>query len=540
MRSFLLTVLAGAVVSLPARAQELSCEGGVVFVPDVGEFACEGVDLVGYLPLDAFATADSPAADANNDVWGWTDPETGTEYALVGTENGMAFVDLSVPTQPRLVGKLPTTTFPSAWRDVKTYESHAFVVADGAGNHGMQVFDLRRLRGVEGGAVTFEPDAVYEGIGSAHNVVVNEETGFAYAVGFKPPEPTAFRDDPCFERGFHAINIQDPQNPTFAGCFSDAAVDTAPVIVPGYTHDAQCVVYRGPDADYAGRELCVAANENEVTVFDVTDKAAVRVVSQAEYPGDAYTHQGWLTEDQRFFLANDELDEVQGGRRTQRTIVFDLQDLDAPEFAFDYDSGLTTIDHNLYVRDGLVFESNYEAGLRILDAREIERGVVREVAFFDTFPGSTSISAPCLPPNTERQCSSFNGQWSNYPYFASGLVVANDRNYGLFVLRPDVLQGQGTATPPAPEASAFRLSEPAPNPAPGSARLTLRVGTTQAVRADLYDLAGRHVQALYAGDVGAGRDLVLTVEGGALPAGVYVVRVVGRDAEATRRLVLTR
>ena len=538
MRSALLGLVAlvSGAAALPAQAQELACEGGAVSVPDVGTFECEGVALVGHLAVDAFATDGSPAAEANNDVWGWTDPETGTEYALVGTENGTAFVDLSVPTRPRLVGKLPAGDAPSLWRDVKVYADHAFVVADSSPRHGVQVFDLRRLRGVEGGAVTFEPDAVYEGVGSAHNVVVNEETGFAYAVGARPRGelPAA-----CAARGFHAIDVRDPKNPTFAGCFSDAAQDTDPVIVPGYTHDAQCVVYRGPDADYVGRELCFGADENEVTVFDVTDKAAVRIVSQARYPGDAYTHQGWLTEDQRFFLANDELDEVQGGRSTQRTIVFDLQDLDAPEFVFDYDSGLTTIDHNLYVRDGLVFESNYEAGLRILDAREIEGGTVREVAYFDTFPGSTTISAPCLPPNTARQCSSFNGQWSNYPYFESGLVVANDRDYGLFVLRPDVLKGRADSAEPPPGAG-VELSEPSPNPSSGTVRLTLRVADPQAVRADLYDLAGRLVRPLYAGEAAPGRDLVLTVPGGTLPAGVYVVRVVGRDVEVTRRLVLTR
>ena len=523
MRSILLAALAGVALSLPARAQELSCEGGAVFVPDVGEFACDGVDLVGYLPLDAFATDDSPAADANNDVWGWTDPETGTEYALVGTENGTAFVDLSVPTRPRFVGKLPTQSTPSPWRDLKVYRDHVFVVSE-ARDHGVQVFDLTRLRDAGETPRTFAPDAVYDGLSSAHNVVVNEETGFAYAVGSRVPRESTLPAS-CRTPGFHTIDVRDPEHPTFAGCFSDASVETGSR-TPGYTHDAQCVVYRGPDADYAGRELCFGSDEDVVTVFDVTDKDAVRIVAKAEYPGEAYTHQGWLTEDHRYFLANDELDEVTGTTATQRTLIFDLDDLDAPEFVGAYDSGLTTIDHNLYVRDGYAFESNYETGLRVLDLGGVADGVLREVAYFDTYPDANTVS--------------FNGQWSNYPYFGSGIVVANDRSYGLFVLRPDVLRGQETATPPPPGAGGFQLSEPAPNPAPGTARLTLRVAEPQTVRADLYDLAGRHVRSLYAGEAVPGRDLTIRVEGGALPAGVYVVRVAGRDVEATRRLVLTR
>ena len=423
MRAVLPLALA-ALVALPAQAQELACEGGAVFVPDVGEFACDGVDLVGRLPVDAFATDGSPAADSNNDVWGWTDPQTGTEYALVGTENGTAFVDLSDPTRPRLVGKLPTATLASPWRDLKVYADHVFVVSEARG-HGMQVFDLRRLRDAGDGPVTFDADAVYDRIGSAHNVVVNEETGFAYAVGYRydvGAREALGLPASCDVPGLHAIDIRDPQAPTFAGCFSDGAKDTGPVSAPGYTHDAQCINYDGPDADYAGREICAASNEDVVTFFDVTDKSDVRVISMAAYPGDAYTHQNWFTEDRRFVLANDELDEQTGTTATQRTLIFNTEDLDNPEFVGAYDSGMTTIDHNLYVVGNLNYQSNYQSGLRILDHSDAADGVLREVAYFDTYPQGTEIN--------------FAGQWSNYPYFESGIVIANDSDNGLFILMP--------------------------------------------------------------------------------------------------------
>ena len=515
----------------PASAQEIACQNGVAVLPDVGSFPCRDVDLVGYLSRSAFGLEGSPEA-AHNDVWGWTDPQTGTEYALVGTRNGTAFVDLSTPTAPRVVGKLPTTNVASLWRDVKTVGHYALVVADNSSGHGMQVFDLTRLRGQTGAPVLFTPDAVYTGIASAHNVVVNEATGFAYAVGARYPIGERARlglPPECDVAGFHAINVQDPQRPTFAGCFSDVAREADPYVGPGYTHDAQCLVYGGPDADYAGRELCFAANEDVVTVFDVTDKGDVRIVSQGEYPLDAYTHQGWLTADQRYFLVNDEIDESQqiqdGQTPSQRTIVLDLLDLDSPEVAFIYDSGLTTIDHNLYVRGRYAFESNYETGLRILDLERIGEGEVTEVAFFDTYPASDSVS--------------YNGQWSNYPYFESGLVVANDINNGLFVLRPAaalaVAEGGGPAAP-----AGYELSDPFPNPTAVGARLTLRVDETQAVRAELYDVAGRRVAEVFSGTARPGAEVRLEVPGVGLPAGVYVVRVVGERFEASRRLTLTR
>ena len=525
----LLAVLAAAVLVAPARAQDpiAPCTDGVAALPDVGAFSCDRVDLVGYLSVSAFATDGSPAAAGNNDVWGWTDPQTGTEYALVGSYNGMSFVDLSDPAFPRLVGKLPATNeLAPVWRDIKVYAGHAFVVADNARDHGMQVFDLARLRGVTGDPVTFTPDAVYTGIRSAHNVVIDEASGFAYAVGFRYPAGAreALGLPPsCDAPGFHAVDVRDPKNPTFAGCFSDAAQDANPVGAAGYTHDAQCLTYAGPDADYTGRQLCIAANEETVTVFDVTAKDDVRIVSQAFYPNPAYTHQGWLTDDQRYFLADDELDERNQGI-AQRTIVIDYLDLDNPEVAFVYDSGLTTIDHNQYVRGRYAYQSNYETGLRILDVSQAGAGTLTEAAHFDTYPDSDEVS--------------FSGQWSNYPYFASGLVVANDGDYGLFVLRPDA--SLGTQREDVPEVTGYALSEPVPNPTVAGARLTLRVDTAQRVRADLFDTAGRRVASVFDGTAAPGATVRLSVAGADLPAGVYIVRVVGETFETSRRVVIAR
>ena len=94
------------------------------------------------------------------------------------------------------------------------FDGHAFVVADGAGWHGMQVFDLTRLRDVSGGPATFEPDALYEGFASAHNVAINEDTGIAYGLG------ASMGGETC-GGGLHMIDINDPLRPTFIGCFQD-------------------------------------------------------------------------------------------------------------------------------------------------------------------------------------------------------------------------------------------------------------------------------------------------------------------------------
>ena len=510
-----------AVALAPASVAQTDCTNGNAVLPDVGSFPCSDIDLVGYLPRSTFAVGTSGAA-GHNDIWGWTDPQTGVEYALVGTQNGLGFVDLSAPTAPRLVGKLPASGQASSWRDVKVYGNHAYVVADSSPGHGVQAFDLTRLRGVTGAPVLFTMDANYTGVGSAHNIVINEETGYGYIVG--AGRVNSGQPAECGSRGFHVIDLRNPPNMTFVTCFSDASREADPYITAGYTHDAQCLIYRGPDADYQGRELCLGANEDVVTVFDVEDKSNVTIVSQAEYPNDVYTHQGWFDASQRYFLINDEIDERSRLVPFQRTIVMDFQDLDNPEVAFIYDSGLTTIDHNLYVRGRYAFESNYQSGLRILDLDRIESGTITEVAFFDTFPDADGLE--------------YDGNWSNYPYFESGLVVANDISNGLFVLRPDA--ALAVATDEAPAALGYELSDPFPNPASDGARLTLQVEDGQRVTAELFDVAGRRVASVFDGAVGSGQSVSLEVRRGDLPAGVYLVRVTGERFEASRRVVLTR
>jgi choice-of-anchor B domain-containing protein len=401
-----------------------ACQGGVALDADTTAYPCSGISLAAHLSPQQLGV--TPAGDLfHNSVWGWADPQTGREYAVVGTADGTRFVDVTVPTAPLYLGRLPTATVNSQWREVRVQGDLAVVVSE-APDHGLQVFDLKALRGLAADpARRFTATARYTGFGSAHNVVVTEGAGarpIVYGVGSRQGTAPGLPET-CNSPGFHAVDLSLPTAPAFAGCFSDRDQDARPYAGLGYTHDAQCLVYRGPDADYTGREVCLASNEDVVTVFDVTDTANARIVSQAAYPNSAYTHQGALTQDGRFFLVDDELDEQNGFVSTARTIVLDLQDLDDPEFAFAYTSALPVIDHNQYVRGGLAFQSNYEAGLRVLDVTGAASGTLREVAFFDTYP--------------QGQGRTFDGQWANYPYLPSGTLLANDITNGLFILTPD-------------------------------------------------------------------------------------------------------
>ena len=362
-----------------------NCTGG-----RAGEYPCRGISLQSQVALDSLG------GTTGNDLWGWSDAQTGKEYALMGMNNGTAFVDISNPQRPIFLGRLPTETWASSWRDIKVYQDHAYVVADNAGAHGMQIFDLRRLRGVSA-SETFSADVVYDGFRHAHNLAIDEATGFAYAVG----------SNTC-GGGLHIMDIRTPNNPLFAGCHDTVR-----------THDTQCVVYRGLDAEHRDRQICFSSNENHFEVVDVTDKFAPLTLSSSRYPQLGYVHQGWLTEDHRFFLLGDELDESNFGLSTC-THVFDISDLDAPSHLFAHDLGTRAIDHNLYVQGNRVFQANYTSGLRVLELGDPANREIEEIAFFDTFPSSDDTV--------------FRGAWSVYPYLPSGTLIVSDINSGLFIL----------------------------------------------------------------------------------------------------------
>ena len=365
-----------------------------------GMYPCDGVDMMSNVPLSELGLS------FGNDIWGWTDSATGDEYALMGGIEGTAFVDISDPKRPEVLGLLPTrsTVGNQFWRDIKVFEDHAFIVSENT-DHGMQVFDLTQLRDVEERTV-FTETAHYDEFGSAHNVNINEDTGFAYAIGTKT----------C-DGGLHMVDINDPDNPEFAGCASQQ----------GYIHDTQCVVYEGPDADHQGKEICfnsAASNAkgNTLSIVDVTDKSNPVSLSQTPYDNDGYSHQGWLTPDQGTFLHGDELDELFGEVEETTTRVWDVSDLDEPFVSGVHGNGTTSIDHNLYTEGDRAYASNYTSGLRVFDTGDVADGELSETGFFDMYP--------------ENDNASFEGgTWSNYPYFEKVVAVSSiDR--GLFILKP--------------------------------------------------------------------------------------------------------
>lgn len=369
---------------------------------DAAGFSCDSVDLVAWVPLEDLG-GDPDNGVFANDNWAWVSPDTGNMYAMVGLRDATVFVDVTDSYNPIVLGELPSAEAGlSDYRDIKVYNNYAFIVGDVPYvAHGMQVFDLTQLDAVDRNTVPvgFGETAHYDGFGFGHNMWINEATGYAYI----------FRSDTC-EAGTHMVNIQDPLNPSFAGC----------LVVDGADSDAECLIYNGPDAEHVGKEICFVGSDSTIGIADVTDKDNVVVLSNSTYPNISRAHQGVLTLDHQYWIISDTMDEQLLGFNT-RTIIIDVSDLDNPVYVRYHEHETTARDHNVYMAGpNLMLQSNWRAGLRVIDIQDFDNW--EEIGYFDTYPEDDGIAVK-------------SGAWSHYDWLPNGVIVVSDVERGLFLLR---------------------------------------------------------------------------------------------------------
>ncbi|KAF2458028.1 hypothetical protein BDY21DRAFT_285195 [Lineolata rhizophorae] len=381
-----------------------------------GEYACENVDLMAFLSHEDMGSVEREG----NDIWGWTSPD-GREFGVIGQSDGTAFVEVKADGSLDYVGRLAVQTDSSIWRDMKVIDGYAYIGSE-ADDYGMQVFDMRKLLNIS----SFEKPkafalrdltAHFSEFGNSHNIVSHEETNMIYAVGTN-------RNGPC-AGGLFMVDVSDPANPVSPGCASD----------DGYVHDAQCVIYSGPDSEYEGHEICFGYNEDTFTIYDVTDKSSPVTISSTPYEGAAYTHQGWLvdTANMQYLLLDDELDEMDqvgpaaDGNTT--TYIWDISSLASPVNTGLYFSPVHSIDHNQYVVSGLSYQANYGSGLRIVDVSSVAEDPTgagfSQVGFFDAHPEDDAIGGEV----------EFVGTWGVYPFFSSGYILLNSIERGVYSLK---------------------------------------------------------------------------------------------------------
>jgi choice-of-anchor B domain-containing protein len=366
------------------RADDPKADGSVA-----GTFTSSGINLRSWLPLAQL----SAGAQNANSCWGYVNPVSGKEYAIIGLYDGTAIVDITNPGNATL--KAFAAGPASLWRDVRTHGTYCYAASEGGS--GIQVINLVRID--EGLAnIVNTVTAPTTTTAATHTLAVDNASGFLYRAGGG-------------SNGLRMYSLADPANPTYVGIWSNI-----------YIHEAQVKTYTsGP---YAGRQIafcCGGANggyaNTGLYIVDVTNKSNPVQLGYASYPNSRFCHQGWLDESGKYFYINDELDEGDSVFVTT-TIVIDVENLSAPVHVNSFDNGNPAIGHNLFVKGNLLMEANYRSGFRVFDL-SVNRLSPPEIAYFDTYPGSDSAN--------------FNGLWNIWPFFPSGTIIGSDIERGLFV-----------------------------------------------------------------------------------------------------------
>ncbi len=394
---------------LSEKKEAANCEFGFA-----GDHPCENVDLLAHVPLSAFSVNPSAA----NDIWGFYDLNDNREYAIIGLRNGVGVVEVTDPTNPRVVGSVASQS--TAWRDLKVYQyfdhedhrwkSYAYVTADSA-SVGTMVVDLREL-----------PDSISAGITSsndisAHNVYLSN-VDYATGVALTGMTPYLHIAGSNQQGGsFNSYGLDNPQQPdpvylNASSSRSNYSHDVSSMIVTDDRKDTQCILSQ------AFCEIFFDFNENNFQIWDKTNNVLPARLSTTSYQNVSYVHSGWYTEDKQVVLVHDELDESNYGLNTT-VRLFELSDFRAPSLLSIWTGPTRAIDHNGFVRGNRYYMSNYTRGMTVIDISD--RQDPRDVGFFDTFPVSDN--------------GSFNGAWGVYPYLPSGNILISDISSGLYIVR---------------------------------------------------------------------------------------------------------
>ena len=279
-----------------------------------------------------------PYDSEGSDIWGWENPVTGVEYALVGLNSGFSVVDLSTPQTPTEAFFIQDVN--STWRDVKTWGNHAYITTEGGG--GLLIVDLTDLTG--------NTYTHYTGsFNKAHNIYI-DENGVAYIFGTNVGNGGAIFLDVA----------TDPMNPTYLGEWDDY-----------YIHDGMA---RG-DTMWVG---CIY--EGEFYAVDVSDKTNPFTLGHHSTPNN-FTHNAWVSDDGKYVFTTDEQSDSYIGAYSVEDMN-NIQEVDR----IQSNPGSNSIPHNTHVDGNFLVTSWYRDGTIVHDATFPNNLI--QVAYYDSYSGS--------------------------------------------------------------------------------------------------------------------------------------------------------
>ncbi|MBX7042578.1 MAG: choice-of-anchor B family protein [Ignavibacteria bacterium] len=419
-------------------------------------------------------------------LWGYRAPD-GREYAILGTQTGTSFVDITDSANIREVDFVSGIN--SGWREMKTYSHYAYVVSEGT-NSKLQIIDLQYL-----------PDSVrlvsvwgYTGYTKTHSISQNGH--YLYLNG----------GNATANGGVTVVDVSDPVNPVKLGQWSTE-----------YVHDCRIL-----------NDTIWAANiyTGKMTIINATNKSSLEMVrSWQAYPSSTVsTHNAAITDDRNYILTTNEISSPAG-----KMFVWEISDLTAITRVAEWQpTGITnSIVHNVEIYGNFAVIAHYTAGIRIVNITN--PATPQEVAWYDTYPNNNN--------------NNFNGCWGVY-MFPSGKIIGSDMSNGLFVIKTSFpMTGSSQLNTTAPET--FTLEQNYPNPFNPSTTIKFSLKENSDVRLSIYDMRGAEVTRLFSDRRDAGvYEVSFDASKQGLSSGTYLYRidVAGRTSSysETKKMTLTK
>ncbi len=314
------------------------------------------------------------------DCWGWRDND-GTEYAIMGIDVGVAFVNTSTKTVADIVIGPQSSCGSARWRDMVTYQNYCYCVSECSGtNSGLMVIDMKYL-----------PDSVHfigsfqvsnSGQLTSHNLAIDTATGYAYAQGGSSAN-TAVR----------ILSLANPENPVYVGSFGPS----------GGVHD----MYARNDTVYLAEGF-----NPYFSIWDLSNKNAPQQLARINIPSAGYVHNIWPSGDGNYVVTTEET--------SFKTVkIWDIQDLGNVQLVGQY-LGSSGLAHNAQVQGDTIFISHYESGISIVDMSNASAPA--EIGVFNAYPTDNPDYAGAL---------------GVYPHTVSGNIYASNLDGQLFVIQYD-------------------------------------------------------------------------------------------------------
>ncbi len=269
------------------------------------------------------------------DIWGYTDANTGIEYALICARGeGLSIIDISdIPVE---VAFVPSLYPGNDAKDVKVYDHYAVLIKE---YEPAQVIDLSDPANPQEVSTIHFGNSVEDG--GAHNCYIDGD--YLYVIGHDMG-------------GVEIYDISTPEDPLWAGHYSTY-----------YYHD----IYVKDGIAYAA-----GIYGDGVDILDVSDPGNIQLLANFNYEGSG-AHNCWTTEDGNYVIVGDEIGEGNWIR------IFDIQDLDHINMVAEYIVDPEAVVHNCYVKGDLLYVGHYTEGVRIVDLSDPTNP--QEIAYYDTY-----------------------------------------------------------------------------------------------------------------------------------------------------------